>query len=166
MLFRSDGLGHRASARVAGAQEEHGAHAAMVAALRGDSGPRPGGYIARSPRGLGASEPTVEFVELEEAWVSLRRQGVVKAVDSPSELRLELADSAGVVVLDIATHDHPDANDLPDTIRRVPRGAVANFVEAVVHKMHLQRTFAMPVDRKSTRLNSSHEWISRMPSSA
>ena len=23
-----------------------------------------------------------------------------------------------------------------------------------------------PVDRKSTRLNSSHEWISRMPSSA
>jgi inactivated superfamily I helicase len=79
--------------------------------------------------------------------VSLRRQGVVKAVDSPSELRLELADSAGVVVLDIATHDHPDANDLPDTIRRVPRGAVANFVEAVVHKMHLQRTFAMPVGR-------------------
>ena len=24
----------------------------------------------------------------------------------------------------------------------------------------------VPVDRKSTRLNSSHEWISRMPSSA
>ena len=24
----------------------------------------------------------------------------------------------------------------------------------------------LPVDRKSTRLNSSHEWISRMPSSA
>ena len=23
-----------------------------------------------------------------------------------------------------------------------------------------------PIDRKSTRLNSSHEWISRMPSSA
>ena len=26
--------------------------------------------------------------------------------------------------------------------------------------------FAGPLDRKSTRLNSSHEWISRMPSSA
>ena len=25
---------------------------------------------------------------------------------------------------------------------------------------------AMKIDRKSTRLNSSHEWISRMPSSA
>ena len=27
-------------------------------------------------------------------------------------------------------------------------------------------TFSLPIDRKSTRLNSSHEWISRMPSSA
>ena len=27
-------------------------------------------------------------------------------------------------------------------------------------------TAAVPIDRKSTRLNSSHEWISRMPSSA
>ena len=28
------------------------------------------------------------------------------------------------------------------------------------------RTVAVGLDRKSTRLNSSHEWISRMPSSA
>ena len=28
------------------------------------------------------------------------------------------------------------------------------------------RLFTLEVDRKSTRLNSSHEWISRMPSSA
>ena len=71
----------------------------------------------------------------------------MKVVDSPSELRLELADSDSMVVLDIATHDHPDAGDLPDSIRKVPRGAVANFVQAVVHKMHLQRTFAIPVGR-------------------
>ena len=30
----------------------------------------------------------------------------------------------------------------------------------------LERVKNRPVDRKSTRLNSSHEWISRMPSSA
>ena len=35
----------------------------------------------------------------------------------------------------------------------------AEFVE-------VKRDFARARDRKSTRLNSSHEWISRMPSSA
>ena len=29
-----------------------------------------------------------------------------------------------------------------------------------------KRSIAVDIDRKSTRLNSSHEWISRMPSSA
>ncbi len=89
----------------------------------------------------------MEFVDPEEAWAPLRRQGVVKAVESPKELRLELADSDSVVVMDIATDDHPDAADLGEGIKRVPRGALANFVEAVVHKMHLQRTFAIPVGR-------------------
>ena len=89
----------------------------------------------------------MEFLDPEEAWAPLRRQGVVKVVDTPKELRLELADSDAVVVMDIATEDHPDATTLPAAIRRVPRGALANFVEAVVHKMHLQRTFAIPVGR-------------------
>ena len=89
----------------------------------------------------------MEFVDPEEAWAPLRRQGVVKAVESPKELRLELADSDSVVVMDIATDDHPDAAELGAGIKRVPRGALANFVEAVVHKMHLQRTFAIPVGR-------------------
>ena len=30
----------------------------------------------------------------------------------------------------------------------------------------IAKTIIIPGDRKSTRLNSSHEWISRMPSSA
>ena len=40
-----------------------------------------------------------------------------------------------------------------------------NTVRALVEK---QQVFYMrlKLDRKSTRLNSSHEWISRMPSSA
>ena len=88
----------------------------------------------------------MEFVEPEEAWAGLRRQGVVKAVDSKQELRLEL-DGDATVVMDVACDDHPGARDLPATIQRVPRAALANFVEAVVHKMHLQRTFAIPVRR-------------------
>jgi hypothetical protein len=71
---------------------------------------------------------------------------VVKVVDSPKELRLEL-DGDAAVVMDIATEDHPEVCDLPATIRRVPRGVVANFVEAIVHKMHLQQTYAIPVGR-------------------
>ena len=33
-------------------------------------------------------------------------------------------------------------------------------------KARLKKGVVFPPDRKSTRLNSSHEWISRMPSSA
>jgi hypothetical protein len=72
---------------------------------------------------------------------------VVKVVDTPKELRLELEDSDAVVVMDVAADDHPDAAALGEGIRRVPRGALPNFIEAVVHKMHLQRTFAIPVGR-------------------
>ena len=88
----------------------------------------------------------MEFIDLDEAWADLRRQGVVTVVDSPKELRLEL-DGDAAVVMDIATEDHPEVGDLPATIRRVPRGVVANFVEAIVHKMHLQQTYAIPVGR-------------------
>lgn len=88
----------------------------------------------------------MEFIDLDEAWADLRRQGVVKVVDSPKELRLEL-DGDAAVVMDIATEDHPEVGDLPKSIRRVPRGMVANFVEAIVHKMHLQQTYAIPVGR-------------------
>ena len=42
-------------------------------------------------------------------------------------------------------------------IATVPQGSAAEAEQAVL---------AARADRKSTRLNSSHEWISRMPSSA
>ena len=35
---------------------------------------------------------------------------------------------------------------------------------ALLHKWN--KVYNLTADRKSTRLNSSHEWISRMPSSA
>ena len=45
-------------------------------------------------------------------------------------------------------------------------GAVVHLVESNKGKAAFLRTVARETDRKSTRLNSSHEWISRMPSSA
>ena len=55
------------------------------------------------------------------------------------------------------------AVDLPiiDRLASVPTGAAAadGVATALTH-------FTEAPDRKSTRLNSSHEWISRMPSSA
>ena len=39
--------------------------------------------------------------------------------------------------------------------------------KGLLHRYEVQEVGATSVrDRKSTRLNSSHEWISRMPSSA
>ena len=52
-------------------------------------------------------------------------------------------------------HEPPAAADIIDvTWRAIPAESLEAF------------TIAQSEDRKSTRLNSSHEWISRMPSSA
>ena len=61
--------------------------------------------------------------------------------------------------------DHPAVaaalEGLPQTLRR-------SEIEHLLPALPLPLGFALgaALDRKSTRLNSSHEWISRMPSSA
>ena len=89
----------------------------------------------------------MEFVTFEEAWSLLRRLGVTKVTDAPNEMRFELADSPSVVVIDVAADDHPEIKSLPPEVRRVARNAIANFVEALVHKMHLQRTYVIPIGK-------------------
>ena len=51
---------------------------------------------------------------------------------------------------------------------RVAEPRLLEIVRVLHERMAPSRHFggATPADRKSTRLNSSHEWISRMPSSA
>jgi hypothetical protein len=87
----------------------------------------------------------VEFVTLDEAWTPLRRLGVTKSVETPKELRLELPDDPAVVVIDVAANDHAELKSLPASLKRVPRNAIAHFLEALVHKMHLQRSYLIPV---------------------
>ena len=50
----------------------------------------------------------------------------------------------------------------------MPHIVVVDVLTAIAHLAGFVRRElpALKVDRKSTRLNSSHEWISRMPSSA
>ena len=52
-----------------------------------------------------------------------------------------------------------EVSELRDKIRKVGAGFR-------VTKNRITRLALKGTDRKSTRLNSSHEWISRMPSSA
>ena len=59
-------------------------------------------------------------------------------------------DSVGVQVADTLPQTFHEACVPKDTLAAVDLQAVSETV----------------TDRKSTRLNSSHEWISRMPSSA
>ena len=50
---------------------------------------------------------------------------------------------------------------------RTPAAAQVNAaIDAVLAGCNLATRNSGRIDRKSTRLNSSHEWISRMPSSA
>ena len=44
--------------------------------------------------------------------------------------------------------------------------AISNRTTVAIKKRDDQKIRLASADRKSTRLNSSHEWISRMPSSA
>ena len=58
----------------------------------------------------------------------------------------------------VKAFDKKEQYDVADAISIVKKNATAKFDETI--ELHLR------TDRKSTRLNSSHEWISRMPSSA
>ena len=58
---------------------------------------------------------------------------------------------------------HGSVTDL-DTVRKACRGA--DYVLHLAARTSVPRSVADPLDRKSTRLNSSHIQKSRMPSSA
>ena len=55
---------------------------------------------------------------------------------------------------------------LPATTPELPRVLQALLERDGAPAAVLPRRTFLKLDRKSTRLNSSHEWISRMPSSA
>ena len=83
-------------------------------------------------------------------------------------------DSADVLITqsEIQTRSFLEAGFPRAKIRQNPRGVDTRLFHATGRPENptgsrpLRALFAGRIDRKSTRLNSSHEWISRMPSSA
>ena len=53
-----------------------------------------------------------------------------------------------------------------EVLQHVLLRATVNGVHVVASDNEVTAIAVVTLDRKSTRLNSSHEWISRMPSSA
>ena len=73
----------------------------------------------------------------------------------------------------LAIGEDPNRDGLRETPARVARAFQENFAglwmspeEVLTTTFDAGHRELIIVDRKSTRLNSSHEWISRMPSSA
>ena len=60
------------------------------------------------------------------------------------------------------------ADLLPEGMTEETLDKIATLVHTKIQEEVIAKTedLTIKVDRKSTRLNSSHEWISRMPSSA
>jgi hypothetical protein len=87
----------------------------------------------------------VDFVEFDLAWKQLVPRGVIEAGDGPAAFRIALEE--GAPVIDIAAKDHPRADSLPADIKRMSRARMAEFVEAIAHKLHLQEVLVFPVGK-------------------
>ena len=89
--------------------------------------------------------------------------GGMASVYAAHDLRLDRA----VAVKVLHPHLAQDSAFAARFIAEAKQAARINHPNVVaVHDQGMDSGRAFIVDRKSTRLNSSHEWISRMPSSA
>ena len=93
-----------------------------------------------------------------------RKEG--RLLGTPPELSVKILDLPGTYSLSPQSLDEQIARDV--LFHRIGEVPPPQVVVVVVDASNLQRNlyFATQVDRKSTRLNSSHGGISRMPSSA
>ena len=108
----------------------------------------------------------VTRTRLDEATVAARLSAL--AAGHPELVGLDWRDDLGRVRVAVPADGGPGASERPRGLplrgfgyaRNTPgEGAIADLALPIFQD-------GRRVDRKSTRLNSSHEWISRMPSSA
>ena len=109
----------------------------------------------------------------DEVAAFLARQGFRRVLIGGQPHRLD--EAPGLEALAVALKDTPkDKNLILQVIQdrlTLSRSGQARLVEALTSCLRFGKGVAAVAritdpDRKSTRLNSSHEWISRMPSSA
>ncbi|MBM4111034.1 MAG: hypothetical protein FJ254_06730 [Phycisphaerae bacterium] len=87
----------------------------------------------------------MDFVEFDLAWKQLAPRGVIEAAETPTVFRVALEEGSSVI--DIAAKDHPRATSLPSDIKRMSRARMAEFVEAIAHKLHLREVLVFPVGK-------------------
>ena len=87
----------------------------------------------------------MDFVEFDLAWKQLAPRGVIEAGDGADAFHVALEE--GAPVIDIAAKDHPRAGSLPADIKRMSRARMAELVEAIAHKLHLQEVLVFPVGK-------------------
>src|ERR1044071_4358373 len=114
-----------------------------------------------------------------QAAKNLRKVGVATpgvdigaAICKQRQARARFADQLRIEIGEIQTFSFPEIHD--HSSQGIDHHAMAdinvtgltgsNDVAAIFQRSCFDH--GLPMDRKSTRLNSSHEWISRMPSSA
>jgi hypothetical protein len=88
----------------------------------------------------------VEFIEHQATWTRLRKHGILSE-ESGDEFHLDLDESTPVEVLDLAAADHPQADGLPASIRRIARAEFGPVVEGIVHKLKLPEVVVIPVGK-------------------
>ena len=125
--------------------------ASMAGGLRTVAGPNARLFAVRAPGRVNLIGEHTDYSGLPVLPVAIDRSTIIVAVATPSD----------EVSLHSENRSYPNRDfKLARNIPPYPTGDWANYVKAAVQGVidHL--------DRKSTRLNSSHEIPSRMPSSA
>ena len=106
---------------------------------------------------------------LEKQKYDAARKAFEQTMSSSESVSLEArSNSAYYVGLCAAELFHPDAEYLLlDFLKRYPENSLVNEANyTLANSYYRAKKFKKALDRKSTRLNSSHSSVSRMPSSA
>ena len=126
---------------------------------------------------VAAAYARIAEIDRPEAWIALRSESEVRAEAAEIDRRVAAGERLPLAGTVLAVKDNIDVAGLPTTAGspayayapEADAPAVARLRAAgtvVLGKTNLDQFATGLVDRKSTRLNSSHLDTSRMPSSA
>ena len=127
-------------------------------------------------RSIPESSPVYRDAMLHVAMSLGRRKEIGKAIEVTRELREKFPEDVTLAIflgtqLEEAKRYEEALEILNEATRQEPKNASARFSLGVIHDKlgnldQLIASMEKAIDRKSTRLNSSHSQQSRMPSSA
>ncbi|MSR18924.1 MAG: hypothetical protein EXS00_07140 [Phycisphaerales bacterium] len=89
----------------------------------------------------------MEFVEFAHAWTKLRLLGVEEVERTSTHLRLALAETERLAVIDVVASDHPRIATMPGDMLRRSRAEIATAIERLAHGLHLAEVLVIPIGR-------------------